>query len=396
MRLLFIAALSICALILDYQIYKHISKRWMRLFYLGYAITVDVLIFVFILLGFHWPFYGIHSISSLPLWFAWFFFFNTIPKIAYFLFYFLSMVFGKWMRLLGIAVALCCAFVLVKGAFYNSRHFEVKQITIESEKIPPSFDGYTIALFSDIHLGNLSRQTSFLHQFVEQINQLQPNLMLHAGDLVNMYAVEITPAVQTLLSQLKAPDGVYSVLGNHDMGVYFAERADKIGLTPLENTDMVVRRQQEMGWKVLQNESVYIRRKSDSIGLCGVPYPPLPPLFPDSLTHFNLPLATHLLDSTRFNIMLCHTPIVWETMRDTPALKRIDLMVSGHTHAMQMKIKIKDLQWSPAKWMYLYWSGLYAHNGRYLYVNEGLGYVLYPMRIGSRPEITLITLQRKN
>jgi predicted MPP superfamily phosphohydrolase len=93
--------------------------------------------------------------------------------------------------------------------------------------------------------------------------------------------------------------------------------------------------------------------------------------------------------------MLCHTPVVWEKMRDNPELKPIDLMLSGHTHAMQAKIKTGSWQWSPAKWMYRYWSGLYEYNGRYLYVNEGLGYVLYPMRIGGKAEITLITLKKE-
>jgi len=106
-------------------------------------------------------------------------------------------------------------------------------------------------------------------------------------------------------------------------------------------------------------------------------------------------LATRQLDSAHFNIMLCHTPKVWETMSNHPALQHIDLTLSGHTHAMQAKIAIKARQWSPAQWMYKYWSGLYEQDGRYLYVNDGLGYVLYPMRVGTKPEITLITLRSK-
>jgi predicted MPP superfamily phosphohydrolase len=179
------------------------------------------------------------------------------------------------------------------------------------------------------------------------------------------------------------------------MGPYFRKRIIKKGLTPSLNTSLIVLRQKEMGWNVLQNESTQIYRNLGSIGLCGVPYPPLPPRFPDSLTNFNPYLATRLLDTTQFNIMLCHTPIVWETMRDTPAFKRVDLILSGHSHAMQAKIETRLWRWSPARFMYKYWSGLYEHDGRYLYVNEGLGYVLYPMRIGGKAEITLITLSSK-
>ena len=407
MRFLLIAALSFCALIFDYALYREISPktkrnakgRWVRLLFIGYALTVDFLIFLFIFLGFRWPFYGIHSVSPLPLWFAWFFFLNAIPKFAYVPFHLLSICVGKrarrWIQRVGGVIAICTALFLIKGALYNTRRFQVKPLTLESTKIPPSFDGYKIALFSDVHLGNLSRQESFLNRFVVQINQCQPDIILFAGDLVNMYAFEISPEVQAILSQLQAPDGIFSVLGNHDMGPYFGKQGQKIGLTPLENTAQVVQKEQEMGWYVLYNESIYIYRDNDSIALCGVPYPPSPPIFPDSLTHFDLALATRQLDSAHFNIMLCHTPKVWETMPHHPALRLIDLTLSGHTHAMQAKIAINARQWSPAQWMYRYWSGLYERNGRYLYVNDGLGYVLYPMRIGTKPEITLITLLSK-
>ena len=405
MRLLLIAALSLCVLIIDYQIYKYIltrtkpnsAGRWMRRCYVGYALITDIFIFAFVLLAFGWPFYGPNSISPLPLWFAWFFFFNAIPKCIYALFYLTSICTGKRVakrvRQLGMALALYAVFILVKGAFYNTRHFEIKHVTIESTRIPIAFDGYRMALFSDVHLGNLSGQQRFLHRFVEEVNRLCPDVIFFTGDMVNMYASEITPRVQSVLSQLQAPDGIFSVLGNHDMGAYFGKRAAKIGLTPLENTNLLIHRQEEMGWKVLQNESVLLCKASDSIALCGVPYPPLPPLFSRSLTHFDLERATSQLDSDHFNIMLCHTPKVWETMRDSLVFAHIDLVLSGHTHAMQLKLKSGSWQWSPAKWLYPYWSGMYGHNGRYLYVNDGLGYVLYPMRVGSKPEITLFTLK---
>jgi len=393
--MLFIIALIVCALIIDYQIYTRIfrqkeacsKKKWIRLFFCVYALTVDLFIFIFIFLAFRWPFYGPHSISPLPLWLAWFFFLNAIPKCVWFLF--------RWMGRWSIALALMVAFFLCKGAFYNTRHFLIKHITVASSKIPPAFNGYKIALFSDLHLGNLSRQQQFLQKFVSLTNQLHPDIVFFAGDLINMYADEITPEVQSVLSQLQAPDGVFSILGNHDMGPYFGKQAAKFGLSPLENTRQVLLRQRKMGWKILQNESVQIVKNQDSIGLCGLPYPPIPPYFPDSLTDYNPHLATHSLDASQFNILLCHTPKVWETMQDDPAFTPIDLMLSGHTHAMQAKIRIGRLQWSPAAWMYACWSGVYERNGRYLYVNEGLGYVLYPMRIGSKPEITLITLQNR-
>ena len=413
MRLFLIATLSLFALIIDYCFYVNITKRakhhrirqWVPQTYLGYAIAVDIFIFAFIFLRYRWPFYGPNSISPLPLWLAWFFFLNTIPKCAYFLFFIVSKRVGKrvgkLLRRSGEIVALCLVFLLIKGALYNTRHFEIKEIAIESPKIPHSFEGYRVALFSDIHLGNLSGQKSFLSQFVRHVQHLKPDIILFAGDLVNMYANEITQDVQVILSQMRAPDGVFSVLGNHDMGAYIGRRAEKIASLPRDSIarkqqEEIVKRMHEIGWRVLQNESILIVRKNDSMGLCGVSYPPIPPLFSESLTDFDPVLATQQLDISNFNMMLCHTPKVWEDMGDSPALKQMDLMLSGHTHAMQMKIEIGSRKWSPAKWFYRYWGGLYKRDSRYLYVNEGLGYVLYPMRIGGKPEITIITLIAKS
>ena len=403
MRLLLIAALSLCALFVDCYIYTNIAKRippdkrrYMRFFYIGYALTIDIFLFAFIFVCYRWPFYGPRSVSPLPLWLAWFFFLNTIPKCAYFLFYVVSKCvgvnLGKWVRMIGVGFALYAAFLLLKGALYNTRFFEVKEVSIKSIKIPSSFDGYRMALFSDVHLGNLSRKGAFLTKFVKQVQQLNPDIILFAGDLVNMYASEITPDIQAIFSQLTAPDGIYTVLGNHDMGAYFGKRAAKFGMTPSGNTHEIIVRQRNMGWMVLQNESIQIVRQGDSIGLCGVPYPPIPPLFQKLLSDFDPMLATSLLNPAQFNIMLCHTPKVWVEWSNTPPLAHIDLMLSGHTHAMQTKVQFGSRRWSPAQWMYHFWSGLYEQNGRYLYVNEGLGYVLYPMRMGSKPEITLFTL----
>ena len=395
MRLLFFFALYLCALIIDYQIYRRIyrnterrpKRRWLRPLFLIYAVTINIFIFTFIIFGYHWFFYGLH-VAPLPLWLTWIFFFNAIPKCVYVLLYPLS-------RRLSIALASIAAFILIKGAFYNIHRIEVKYVTIESKKIPPSFDGYRMALFSDVHLGNLSQQKKFLNRAVNQINELQPDIIFQTGDLINIHTAEVSPSVQAIFSKFLAPDGVYGVLGNHDMGAYLGRRAKKSGYTPLENTRLLLLRQKDMGWIILQNESLQIGRGADSIGLCGVPYPPLPPRFPDSLTHFDPQLATSLLDTTRFNIMLCHTPLVWETLQDDPAFKRVDLILSGHSHAMQAKVEIGSWQWSPARIIYRYWSGLYEHDNRYLYVNQGLGYVVYPMRIGCKPEITLFTLKRK-
>ena len=398
--------LALVALVFDLVLFRLClrkvlrRKRWAYVFW-AYAIFTDIILFMVILWGYHWPFYTPDSVSRVPLWLAWWFLLNTIPKILYIPFYLLSKLWkcflpgsGRWLRWIGGMLGLCIIVVMCKGTFYNSRHFQVKQIEIHSSKIPAAFEGYRIVFFSDVHLGNLVRPEAFLPRFVDEVNALKPDLLLQGGDLVNMYASELQEPYMHILSRLRAKDGVFAVLGNHDMGPYFSKRIQELGLSPEENTRQLCEKMRAMDWKILENTSLQLQRDSVHIGLCGLPYPPLPPRFPDSLTHFDPILATADLDSSQFNLMLCHTPIVWShpSWREHPAFRKADLMLSGHTHAMQLKLKIGRWQWSPVQWMYPQWSGLYQRDERYLYVNEGLGYVVYPMRIGSRPEITLITL----
>ena len=381
------------------------GKPWISYAFWTYALLTNVVLLLVIFLAYRWPFFGPHSISRVPLWLAWWFLLNAIPKSCYLLFYALSRLWksllpgsGRWLRGMGIVLSMCIIALMVKGAFYDSRNFKLSPVDLYSPKIPPAFDGYRIVFFSDLHLGNLVNPQAFLSEFVAQANALEPDLLLHGGDLVNMYADEIRPELMDILSQLRAKDGIYSVLGNHDMGPYISPRVQALGWYPLENTRRVRQKSEAMGWKMLENASLQISRDSLYIGLSGLPYPPMPPHFPDSLTHFDPEATTRDLDTSVFNIMLCHTPKVWSPGYEEvyPSLRKIDLMLSGHTHAMQFKLRAGGRAWSPVQWKFPQWAGLYERDGRYLYVNEGLGYVVYPMRIGSRPEITLVTLHHSS
>lgn len=251
------------------------------------------------------------------------------------------------------------------------------------DRLPKEFVGYKIVQLSDIHLGSLSNGRYIINSLVKKVNAIEPDMIVVTGDLVNLRANEIMP-YKDILSQFKAKDGIYSILGNHDYGDYVNWTSSDDKVANLEELKIL---QKELGWYLLNNENSIVRRGADSIAVVGVENWGLPP-FP---AHGDLNKATHGLDYSTFKLLLSHNPTHW----DEEVLKRkdIDLTLSGHTHAMQMKINFFGKSYSPASHLYKRWSGLYCVGEQYLYVNEGVGCVGVPMRIGSHPEITLIVLK---
>ena len=248
-----------------------------------------------------------------------------------------------------------------------------------SPHLPAAFDGYRIAHISDLHLGTYGRDTAFVHRFVGRVNALRPDAVLFTGDLVNVSAAEAEPYVG-LLARLSAPDGVTSVLGNHDYCEY-GRYATRDGA--LRQRDMVVEYEREMGWQLLRDSSVVVRRGADSIALIGVENTGRPP-FP---ARGNLKKAMCGLQEGIFKILLTHDPSHWRS-EVLPATD-IDLTLSGHTHAVQLRIG----GFSPARWVYPEWGGLYVEGGRALHVSVGVGGTV-PFRLGAWPEIDIVTLRR--
>lgn len=224
---------------------------------------------------------------------------------------------------------------------------------------------------------------------VDTINALSPDLILFTGDIVNRHTSELLPFKQTL-SRLKARQGVYSVLGNHDYGDYMDWNfpIDK------ENNNLQLKNiQKEMGWNMLNNQHTILHQGSDSIVLIGVENWGEPPFS----VYGNLKKAYPNLTDSNFKILLTHNPEHWS--REVVKISNIDLSLSGHTHGMQLIFQIGDWKWSPAMWKYKQWGGLYEKENTQqktskLYVNIGLGEVALPFRLGATPEITLITLKK--
>ncbi|MCQ2059558.1 MAG: metallophosphoesterase [Bacteroidaceae bacterium] len=307
---------------------------------------------------------------------------------------------------------------ILTGTTCGINGYKINRICIQSPAVPESFDGYRIVQISDMHLqsfrtageqdkvsfrisksvgsrgrfvdmvqGSEPKRTSTLVKFVDAINSLHPDIIAFTGDLVTFLPSELD-GFESVLSSLKAKDGVYSVFGNHDYASYspyFITKADSI-----ENS--LYMRQTALGWTVLRNEGINVVRGTDSIGLAGVDNISVNPRF---VSKGNLSHAVRNLNRENFNILLSHDPTHWEA-QVLPETS-IDLMLAGHTHGMQLGI----FGFTPSRFIYKQDHGLYRcdkefeHNGnpRYLYVNTGLGQTLLPMRIGLRPEITLITLK---
>ena len=281
---------------------------------------------------------------------------------------------------IGLAIALFTMAYILFGATVGKEYFQVKEVTLPSEDLPQGFEGFRIVQIADIHTGSWGTDTQAMQQAVDIINAQQPDLIVFTGDLVNNLASELDAFIP-VFSQLKAKQGVYSVLGNHDYSTYIQWEHPSQQEEQLES---LKQKQAQMGWTLLNNQHIKLYQDKDSIALIGVENSGRPP-FPD---HARLSEAMQGTEGM-FQILLSHDPSHWR--REVLPETDIQLTLSGHTHAMQTKF----FGFSPARWVYPENEGLYQEGEQMLYVNIGLGHLLYPMRLGAWPEITLITLKSK-
>lgn len=282
---------------------------------------------------------------------------------------------------IGVTLATIGFILVMYGLCIGRTQIETRTVTIQSSQIPHSFDGYRIVQLSDLHLGSLLKDEYWIRTLPQYIQALKPDLIVFTGDLVNCYAEE-TEGWSKLFQQIKAPDGKWACKGNHDYS-HYKWRND---IDSLQNTLAVNDAFKKLGFQLLNDSSVVIRRGQDSIYLCGVQNISRPPFG----SYGNVSKAMQSVPDSVMAVMLSHDPIAWkDSIRQH---KNVLLTLSGHTHAMQMGIDFWGLHLSPASLMHPYWDGTYQQDGQYLHVNRGLGYVGFPMRIGMKPEITLIEL----
>ena len=267
--------------------------------------------------------------------------------------------------------------------FNNRYRYQLKQVSLKYPNLPNAFRGLKMVQISDIHAGSLTDKAAVM-KGIEQIMEMNPDLILFTGDLVNDRASEMD-SMKDIFSNLKAPLGVFSILGNHDYGDY--AQWDSLEAKK-QNLDKLKVIHGEMGWRLLLNEHVVIEKNNEQIAILGVENWSNKARFPK---YGDLSKAYSGAAHHPFKILLSHDPSHWDAQvkSDYPD---IDLMLAGHTHGMQFGVEIPGFRWSPVQYVYNQWAGLYENNHQKLYVNRGLGFIGYPGRVGILPEITLIEL----
>lgn len=293
----------------------------------------------------------------------------------------------RFLSLIALGIAAMPFSALLYGMYRGKYNFKVLKYNLEFEDLPSAFDGYQITQISDIHSGSFDDRNK-IEYAVDLINSQKSDAIFFTGDMVNNKSDEMKPWTG-LFSKLEAADGKYSILGNHDYGDYIAWPTEE---EKRDNLESLKTMQRDMGFDLLLNESRYLKRGDDKVALIGVENWGRGGFKKAG----DLKKASEGISNEEFKILLSHDPSHWEdkVIEDE---KHYHLTLSGHTHGMQFGIEIPGVvKWSPVKWRYKYWAGLYEEMGQIINVNRGFGFIGYPGRVGIWPEITVITLKKKN
>lgn len=314
------------------------------------------------------------------------------PKLVFVLLNGIGLIFRKWnsraadwIKKSATVFATVLFLFLLYSITWGRYNYKTENVTVPIKHLPVAFQDFNIVQLADIHLGSYGESYRGIARLIEQVNALQPDLIVFTGDMVNNFADEMNPWMDDFKT-LKAKYGKYAVMGNHDYGDYtrWANPADKS-----DNLRRFRENMKEMGFQMLNNANVPIVRQKDTLWLAGVENWGKPP-FP---RYGRLEQALDSIPASQPVILLSHDPSHW---RAEILHHPVALTLAGHTHAMQMGIKIGKKEWSPAQYLYPEYDGLYQHENQYLYVSRGQGYLGYPGRIGLRPVITRIKLVSEN
>lgn len=370
---------------LDCYIYRRLKRPGLRRVYAYFSAALSLLWAAII---FTPKDYGNDEYLYVLMWSIYIYWSCYIPKYIFFVFDALAAVprllrrhRWHWLSGIGAGVAAIVFAAMWWGALIDRFRLDVNEINVDIPGLPAELKGKRIVQISDWHVGSYDGDTTFVARTVDAINALRPDAVVFTGDIVNRHSDELRPYASTL-SRLRAPLGVYSIMGNHDYGDYYAWPSEEAHRADADSLRAMQRR---MGWRMLDNEAVALRAPSGRLILIGVENIGEPPF----TTRGDLRRAYPTLADSLPKILLSHNPRHWTDSISGNPDANIALTLSGHTHAMQMRIG----NFSPAAWRYPTWGGLYDDgDGHSLYVNTGIGTVGLPMRIGATPEITVITL----
>jgi uncharacterized protein len=316
----------------------------------------------------------------------------VIPRIILILFHFA----GKLINLknrshsraltnTGLVIMVFILSVITVSSFYTRFNFKTEELTIKVKDLDKDLDGLKIVQISDMHLTSFYHHKKLLQSIMNKVNQIKPDLLINTGDFISFGWREYEKD-DTIMFKAKSRYGNYAILGNHDAGTYdpdFTE-ADR------ENNILIMNNLiKASGYQVLNDEFKKVKIGNATVALIGVTTEGRHP----HIIHGDLNAAIAGLDSVNFKILLTHDPNHWAEAVEGKT--DIELTLSGHTHGMQMGIITKKFRWSPAKYFYPHWNGLYTSGNQFHYVNRGLGVLAIPFRIWMPPEITVITIKRE-
>ena len=308
----------------------------------------------------------------------------VLPQLILLCFWGAGKIFTSAASALG-AIGLVVAFGISAASFYGLvwgwRHLVVRQQTITVPDLPKEFDGFRIVQVSDLHLEMFEGQEAFIRSLVDSVNAAHPDLIVFTGDLVSRQSREMLPFMD-ILSQMKVPYGVMSILGNHDYSIYGPFHGSPKAIE--HDLDLFKDYQRQMGWDLLLNEHRFIRRDSAQIAVIGVENEGKS----GKVRRADLPRAIEGVPDSCFKLLLTHDP--WHWRHEVTRTTNIQLTLSGHTHAAHFRIG--DV--SPSRLVYSEWRGLYRKGSQQLFISSGIGGML-AFRLGAWPEINVLTLRRE-
>jgi predicted MPP superfamily phosphohydrolase len=271
------------------------------------------------------------------------------------------------------------------GVVSSAYDYRVKRRTLYLPNLPKAFDGIKLGQLSDIHSGSFYDRKAVIGG-VDMLLKEKPDIIFFTGDLVNNVATEMYE-YQDIFSKVKAPLGVFSVLGNHDYGDYHFGQGTSAA--KIKNLADVKTTHKNMGWDLLVNENRRLKIDGEEIAILGIENWGVGRF----AKYGRMDLAIKDIDDVPIKLLLSHDPSHWRA-QVLPEYPQIDAMFSGHTHGMQFGLVTEKFQWSPAQYIYKEWAGLYKQGLQQLYVNVGYGFLGYPGRVGILPEITIFELRR--
>lgn len=319
------------------------------------------------------------------------FFFNLVPKIVLSLFtivswliYIINKSISKITYSAGLIVVIGIMLTMAASVLIGKKQVRIEEVPVFIENLPEQLDGFTIVQLSDIHLGSLNGDKTIIRKTKRIVDKLKPDLILFTGDMVNNFSYETNDYID-IFREMNATYGKFAITGNHDYGDYYHWKTEK---ERDDNLEEIRKSIQEMGFELLLNDNMCLPVKYTTIYIIGVEnwgHDPFP-------KYADLVKATNGIPEKAFSILMSHDPAHWDAQ--VVPQTDIPLTLSGHTHGLQLGMRIAGIEFSPMYFIQKYWAGLYRNGNQQLYVNRGLGTIGFAGRIEMRPEITLLTLRR--